>query len=380
MTGPVPKLRLTPASEGPTTQHGEPSLLGRPGARSVGRCRIAAALVALLALVPDRSAAQAPRMLVYLPGAAVESPARLAGAVTDLAAYLNRQIPGLNLEVEAFRRAEDAVRFFEAKGQDVIVVVSEPAFLLDFPPGFDAVPMYRFVRSGRETQQKLVVVKANQPALRSLVGLRGRTLSLALGTGQGSAAFLAHGVFAGELVPDAWFGAISPEPDDSSAIASVLFGRADAALVSEHNPLLATHLGQDLREVYVSPPVSMPVVAVRPSDLGETQRTAMDRALDELGRSAQGPKVLAGLGIDSLRRIAEGDGPLERAGLLRLAAARSRTPAIALPPPSARGFEPLPGLKPEDLPFVVDLELVDLPLPSRPVREQEARPRETPRP
>jgi hypothetical protein len=308
-------------------------------------------------------------MLVYLPGAAVDSPVRLASAVTQLAAHVGRRVPGLPLQVEAFRRAEDALEFLQASGSQVVIVVSDPAFLLDLPSGFEVVPVFRFVRANRDTQRKLVVVRADQTALGSLADLRGRSLAVALGTGPGSAAVLASGVFAGELVPTAWFRRISAEPDDASALANVLFGRTDAAIVSEDHPLLATHLGKELREVYTSPPVSRPVVALRSSLVSEAQRQALEEALDELDRNPENANVLAGLNIDGLRRIPEGPGPLQREGLLRRPAPKVRTPEIAIPGPLRSALDPLPGLKPDQLPFVLGVELVDPPLPSTWARE-----------
>lgn len=346
---------------------GHPNLLS-----GVSRSGLRGALLAglILTLVRHPADAQTPTMIVHLPGATVESPNRLAGALTELARYLESRVAGLALTVQTFRRGEDAEAFLQTSGRDVVLIVSDPAFLLDLPPGFGVVPGYRFVRAGQETYRKLVVVKADAP-FRSLVDLRGRSLSLAQSPGKNAATFLARVVFADELVPSAWFGAINRAPDDFSALADVLFGRTDAALVSEDNPLLAAHLGKDVRQIYTSPPVSRPVIAVRPSGLTDLQRIALDRALGELGGSGPGPKIFADLNLDGVQRIEDGPGPLGRAALVSVPAARQRTLEVARPGAIAPNrMSAVPALRPDQIPFVLGIELVDRPLLLEPTGEQ----------
>ena len=66
---------------------------------------------------------------------------------------------------------------------EAVMIVSEQAFLLDLPQGFDVVPSFRFVRAGRETRRKIVVVRNNDRAT-SLAGLRGRAIATAMGSGR----------------------------------------------------------------------------------------------------------------------------------------------------------------------------------------------------
>lgn len=349
---------------------------------NAARRRCAAALLAgaLLTGGATASDAQTPIMLVYLPGAPVESPARLGAAVTELAAYLRNRVPGLTLDVEAFRRGEDAATFLATAARDVMIVMSEPAFLLDLPAELEVIPAFRFARADGDTYHKLVVVKADRTDIQSLVDLRGRTLAVASGIGTGAAAYLGQVVFSGELTPEGWFGSVRSEPDDSSAVASVLFGGTDAALVSDENPLVAARLGTDLRAVYTSPPLSRPVVALRSSGLSPAQRLALEGALNDLDRAPEGKSVLAGLNIDRLKPVPDGSGPLDRAGLLRLPRAPVRPLDIARPRPAAPDLRRLPAVESDQIPFVLGVELVDQPLPSQPVASEAGGTTGAPRP
>ncbi len=115
------------------------------------------------------------------------------------------------------------------------------------------------------------------------------------------------------------------ESDDLSATASVLFDRADAALVSEGNPLVASHLGKDLHQVFTSAPISLPLIAIREGALNEVQQSAVRRALADMSGNAEGQRILASLGLDGLRTISEAD----RLAVLRLPSPPERALEIA---------------------------------------------------
>ena len=297
-------------------------------------------------------------MVVYLPTTPNESASRVAGSVTALASYLGERAK-VRIEVKAFRRAEDVAAYLASPGAEPALVLTEQAMLLDLPSDLNVVPSYRFVRNGRETRRKLVVVRRDGPA--TLAELRGKSLAVAGGQGRGSAAFLARSVFGGELDPARWFSRIVYEPDDFSATTTVLFGRADAAVVSEDNPLLVSHLGKDLKEIYTSRPVSLPVLAIR-TGLPDAERVAIEQALSGLSRAPEGQAIHAGLSIERLQRIPDGNGPMERAGLLRLPAASARTMEIATPALTVE-LPKLPPLSPDQLPFFLVVDVLDVPIP-----------------
>ena len=207
-------------------------------------------LILLLLLAPTASA-QERTMVVYLPSAPTESAARVAAGITQLAAHLSERT-GMRIEAKAFRRAEDAAAYLASAPGEAAVIVSDQAFLLDLPSAVDVSPAFRFVRGGREARRKIVVVRNNDRAT-SLAGLRGRTIAAAIGSGGGSNAYLARLVFGGEIDPQRWFSRIVHEPDDFTAATNVMFGRVDAALVSEDNPLVVANLGKQLREVFELP-------------------------------------------------------------------------------------------------------------------------------
>ena len=316
-----------------------------------------------LLTLASNTGAQDRTMVVYLPSTPTESASRVAAGITQLAAYLSERT-GMRIEAKAFRRAEDAAAYLAASSGEAILVMSDQAFLLDLPSGFDVVPSFRFVRAGRETRRRIVVVRSNDRAT-SLAGLRGRTLASAIGSGRGSSAYLARMVFGGEIDPPRWFSRIVYEPDDFTATTNVMFGRVDAALVSDDNPLVIAHLGKELREVYSSRAVSLPVVAIRTS-LSETQRTAIEQALNGLPRASDGPAIMTGLAIDRLQRIGEGNGVMERAGLLRLPTGATRALEIAMPAVTI-DVPRLTPLAPDQLPYFLGVELLDLPIPLPPL-------------
>jgi len=320
-------------------------------------------LLVMLLLFAATASAQDRTMVVYLPSTPTESATRVAAGVTQLAAYLSERT-GMRIEAKAFRRAEDAAAYLAASAGEAAIVVSDQAFLLDLPPGFDIAPSFRFVRSGRETRRKIVVVRSNDRAT-SLAGLRGRALGSAIGSGSGSSAYLARVVFGGEIDPQRWFSRIVREPDDFTATTNVMFGRVDAALVSDDNPLVLANLGKQLREVYASRAVSLPVVAVRTA-LTEAQRAAIEQAFIALPRANDGAAILAGLAIDRFQRIGEGNGPMERGGLLRLPSAATRALEIAMPAVTIDlpRLSPLPA---DQIPYFLGVELLDLPIPLPPL-------------
>lgn len=331
------------------------------------RLRSGQALVfAFALLVPALSAAQERTMVVYLPSTPIESANRVAAGIEQLAAYLSERT-GMRIEAKAFRRAEDAAAYVASAPAEAALVVAEQSFLLDLPSGFDVVPSFRFVRGGREARRKIIVVRANDRAT-SLAGLRGRALAMSMGSGRGASAYLSRVIFGGEIDAQRWFSRIVQEPDDFTAATNVMFGRIDAALVSDDNPVVVANLGKDLREVYGSRAVSLPVVAIRNS-LTEAQRSAIEQALASIQRADNSQTILAGLAIERLQRISEGTGAMERAGLLKLPSGSMRAleisfPVVAIDPPR------LAPLAPDQLPYFLGVELLDLPIPLPPMIER----------
>jgi ABC-type phosphate/phosphonate transport system substrate-binding protein len=335
--------------------------VGRVSAAGVQvRARLLLAIL-LLGVAGTASAAETV-MVVYLPAAPIESASRLGDAVTELGSYLSGRVPGLSLTVRPFRRGEDATSYIESSTNDVALLVCDASFLLDLPNGFAPVPTHRLVRGGKETHRKVVVVGTASTA-KSLADLKGKSLSLAVSGGTGSSRFLSRAVFDGEVAADSWFGKILPEADEFTATANVLFGRADAGLVSEDNPLLVSHLGKELRTIYTSPGLSYPVVAFRGTALSAEQQSALETALDGLARHADGKKILDRLRLDGIARIKEGSGRLDRAGLLSLPADERRTPEVATVSLRDLALAPLPPPSGGKLPLLVGFTLPELPMP-----------------
>jgi ABC-type phosphate/phosphonate transport system substrate-binding protein len=297
-------------------------------------------------------------MVVHLPEAPIESMSRLAEGVTALATYLQGAVPDLTLEVKAFRKSDDAIQFLATQGESTALVVCDAAFLLELPEGYEVA--HRFVRRGRETARKIVVVKKDSD-LESLASLKGRSLTMTFGSSEPVMIFLADSVFRSEIDPRRWFSGIARETDDFTAIAAVLYGRTEAALVSEDNPLLATHLDKDLSVIYTSPPVSLPVIAVRAGVFAPAHLSALASAVDGLASRAEAEPIRAVLAIDGFRSI--GEGSRRAADLLASASVRRELeiaiPAVPLPPLPVE-LQPLPT---GAVPFVVGVELSEIVIP-----------------
>jgi hypothetical protein len=326
---------------------------------SMKRARAALALLAVLAAPPLFADAT---LLVYLPAAPVESASRLGEAVSELGAYLSARVPGLALAVRPFRRGEDAAAYLKASSGDVALVLVESSFLLELPEGFAPVPAFRLVRAGKETHRKLVVVASANAELKTLTDLRGRSLTLASSGSETALRFVGRAVFDGAMAPQTWFGTIHAESDELTATADVLYGRSDAALVSEENPLLAANLNKELRTIFTSQPLSLPVLAYRTGALGADQQAALDDALEGLARRPEGKKILDGLRGDGFARIRDGAGRLDRAGLLTLPEAETRAPEVATAAARDLGLPPLPGPDPAKIPFLLGFTVPELPV------------------
>lgn len=312
-------------------------------------------LAGLLLAAPGAAQDQ---LLVHLPSAPVEAASNLAEAMTDLAGYLSEKVPGTELEVRLFRRWSDANAFFADNGESVALLLTDASFLLD-RPGSGFAPTHRLIRSGRGTYRRLVVVRADEPDLRRLVDLRGRSLVVVETAGASEPSFLERAVFEGEVAPLAWFGKLEQEVDDFSAANKVLYGQTDAALISEQNPLVAAQLGRDLRAVYTSPPLSLPVLSVRESAFDAGRRAALDRALAALGGDPRGRRVLDGLKFDGFEPL----GAAEARAVAELPRAEKKDLEVALPGAVdlGLGLAPLPAAG--ELPFPIAVELPDVPLP-----------------
>jgi ABC-type phosphate/phosphonate transport system substrate-binding protein len=299
-------------------------------------------------------------LLVHLPSVPLESSTQLATAVTALRDYMSAEVPDFAIEVKIFRRWEDADLFYRQDSSAVVAVLSEASFLLDLPADEGFVPVWRFSRAGSETYHQVLVVRTEGQKFKAIGDLRDGSLQFVKTTGGQTFAFLSRAVFGGEVSPQDWFGSLEAVPDDFSAVANVLHGKIDAALVADYNPLLRSQLGNKLQALFTSPPLSLPVIALRSKALGPEQRAALDRAFSGMRENAEGKKVLEELGLDGLRPIADGGGRFDREALLRIPSVQSKTMEIALPssPPAASAGSS--ELSPKDVTFSLALELPEI--------------------
>ena len=197
-------------------------------------------------------------VVVFLPDIPADTEKRLAETMT---AYLNQvaAASSVPLNIELFRRADDARAYFAANRGSVGVVIANPEFVSELAG--DLSPKFQFAREGRTSYKRVVIV----PASSSLKDLRGRTMSIAEGLrdSSGTGAKLVRAT------------------DDDAAVANVLFGKSDAAYVSEANPLLAQNGGK-LR-ILSSASAPMPVIAFAP--LLPADRDALQPAIRPAART-----------------------------------------------------------------------------------------------
>jgi ABC-type phosphate/phosphonate transport system substrate-binding protein len=210
-------------------------------------------------------------LVVYLPDAPAESSKKLAESVTDLQQMVSAR-SGVPFDLKFFRKADDCAAYLASNRASVAIAVAPPEFLAEAAP--DLVPVLRFSRDGRDTYRRIVVVRSGDPA-KSLADLRGRTISAIQPTESTNRVAL-RGESGLRIVA---------APDDLAAAANAMYGTTDAALVSELNPLAVAHIGKELRVIHTTPPVALPVVAVRAAAFAPREREAVEQALVDAGHA-----------------------------------------------------------------------------------------------
>jgi tetratricopeptide (TPR) repeat protein/ABC-type phosphate/phosphonate transport system substrate-binding protein len=206
-------------------------------------------------------------VVVFLPDTPAETEKKLAEAATAIVGSL-ASASSLPLKTELFRRADDARAFIAANRDSVGVVIANPEFIAR-----DFAPRYAFSHDGRTTYERKVVVPVRSK-VKSLADLRGKTIS------------------AVDALGDDGVGVTTRVADDLTALANALYGRTDAALVSESNPLLAEH-ARELRVIHTTAPQPQPVVAFAPMPAAD--RAALDDALRALPRATLAPLQFTGV-------------------------------------------------------------------------------------
>ncbi|HXA16285.1 MAG TPA: tetratricopeptide repeat protein [Thermoanaerobaculia bacterium] len=206
-------------------------------------------------------------VVVFLPDTPAETEKNLAEAATAIVGNL-AGTSSLPLKTELFRRADDARAFIAANRDSVGMVIANRELVTR-----EFVPRYTFSRDGRTTYVRKVVVPVSSPA-KSLADLRGKTIS---------------GV---DALGDDGIGVTTRVSDDLTALANALYGRTDAALVSESNPLLAEH-ASELRVIHTTAPRPQPVIAF--ASMPAADRAALDDALRALPRTALAPLQFTGI-------------------------------------------------------------------------------------
>ena len=228
---------------------------------------------------------------VFLPDVPAENEKKLAEAMNALVAQWGTaaKVP---LEIELFRRADDARNYIISNRDRTGVVISNPEFVRSV----DFTPKFQLTREGSTTYRRVVVVPLKSGA-RSLADLKGKTISAAGGLG------------------DAGVSVTTRVPDDLTALANALYGKTDAALVNEANPLLAQH-ASDLRIVHTTQPLPLPVYAF--GALLPADRNALYDSL-----STRGPLQMSVVRLERAERKRE---------LSPLSVASLGLPKLAAPP------------------------------------------------
>lgn len=292
-------------------------------------------ITAALALLAATWPVAGQKWVMHLPSSSSESASRQADALTRLADVLAEKAPGLRFEPQLFRRIADTQAFLQQHPAEVELLLCDAALVPSLPEELE--PIAIFVRGGKKTYRRLLVVGAGSEGKTRLAELRGK--SVAFVESGGSDAYFGQAVFGGLLQPKEFFGKLVPSSDEIAAIGEVLFGQTDAALVADFNPLLVSR-AKDLRVVFTSDELPLPVLAVR-ADLEAERKRALATALAELGRSAVGREIFTELGLDGLEpvpereRLALRQEPAPAAKRFELAPAALPRPTLPSPPPAA---------------------------------------------
>ena len=309
-------------------------------------------VVALFAAAPSPAQPASPRtLLVHLPSAPVTAAGDQAAAIEAFVEYLSARLPGPALEPKIFRRWRDARDHLDAHAEEVALLLADASFTAGGASG--VTPTFRFQRGGKATYRRLLVVRGDRPELEKLVDLQGKTLAVVEASGA-DVEFVRNQVFDDVLDPANWF-AVELESDDFTATASVLYGKTDAALVADFNPLLEENLDRELRAVYESPELSLPLLSVREDAFSAADRVTLGRALEGLPEDPVGRRVLARLGIEGLDRVS--------AAALAGELGRPAKALVIASPGATRVPLAAPGLPaPEQVAFAVAVELPEIPL------------------
>jgi len=219
--------------------------------------------------VAEEPSSSQPRytIIVFLPDTPSATEKKLAEAATSIVGSLAAE-SSLPLKVELFRRADDARAFILANRDHIGAIIANPEFITR-----DFAPRFAFSRDGHTTYVRKVIVPTRS-SVKSLADLRGKAISGA------------------EALGDDGVGVTIRVADDLIAAANALYGRTDAALVSESNPLLAEH-ARELRVIHTTAPQPLPVIAFAPMPTAE--RNALDDALRALPRPSLTPLQFTGV-------------------------------------------------------------------------------------
>jgi tetratricopeptide (TPR) repeat protein len=276
--------------------------LGLPPAAESAAKKYLAAIAENMVVPEEPLTASTPRrtVVVFLPDAPAENEKKLFETMSAFVSQL-ASASGIPLNAEFFRRADDAREFVNANRERVGVMVSNPELAGDFKPQF------QFTHDGSRTYRRVVVVPASS-AIKSTGDLRGRTLTIPEGLRDVSGS-----------------GAnVVQTTDDLTAVANVLTGKTDAALISESNALLAQNKGR-LRTIYTSGALPLPAIAFAP--MPQSDREALITAL----RSMTSTRALLNLQVTGLAAI-ERESPHPTAKRIEVTALSPRDLGIGPPP------------------------------------------------
>lgn len=340
-------------------------------ARSRNGHRVNTAIAAFLLLVLAAPTLAQQALVVHVPSSPIEGAGRQAAAVEKLAALLSAQVDGLDLEPKLFRRLGDAEAFLDESPEQAVLLITDAAWVPDLvATGFE--PAFQLRRGGRDSYRRFLVVPAASSA-KTLADLRGASLTV-VDTTPSSEAFLRQAIFSGEVNTGQWFSGVATEVDDFAAVNAVLFGTSDAALAAEYNPLLAANLDRELRVIYRSPSLPLPVVSWRSSGVGAldaSTRSGLERVMAGLQSSDEGRALLGELGIDAFVRADAGD----RARLASLPETAGKTFEISAPSSAAGALRIEPPAPPSSgtLTYRLAIELPRVEVDSQPSGRQQPR-------
>ncbi|MFA5624161.1 MAG: hypothetical protein WC966_03750 [Bradymonadales bacterium] len=220
-------------------------------------------------VTPSLASAQSYVVAIFAPSIDFKDGAERNEYVSKVAAAFSRAT-GLSWNGQAFARASD----FESARANVDVVIVDSDYYISKLSGLTPLAML----SGSSGVSRRMHLIAKKGASDKLYNYRGKRLVLVSGSGQNKK-FLEATALANEASLGSYFGSVDEARDVRSALNAVELGKADLTLAYDG-------YASGFTNVYTSPSVGLPVIALSSSRISGATLEKLKSAAKGLGISA----------------------------------------------------------------------------------------------